>query len=54
MLAMHATFKLNERIFADIMTRMATLMRKLLAAQSCPTMADAVNNIETGEKIWPK
>ena len=50
-----ATFKLNEQNIADIIDQDGNVdEEKLLAAQSCPTMAIEVINIETGEKIWPK
>jgi len=50
-----ATFKLNEQNIADIIDQDGNVdEEKMLAAQSCPTMAVEVINIETGEKIWPK
>lgn len=49
------TFKLNDAKKADIIDQDGNPdTEKLLAAQSCPTAAIEVINIETGEKVWPK
>lgn len=50
-----ATFKLNEQNIADIIDQDGNVdEEKLLAAQSCPTTAVEVIDVETGEKIWPR
>ena len=49
------TFKLNDLDKADIIDQDGNVdSEKLLAAQSCPTSAIEVIDVETGEKIWPK
>jgi len=50
-----ATFKLNDKNIAEIIDQDGNVdEEKMLAAQSCPTIAVEVVNTETGEKIWPK
>lgn len=49
------TFRLNDANKADIIDQDGNVdTEKLLAAQSCPTSAIEVIDVETGEKIWPK
>lgn len=49
------TFKLNEKNIADVIDQDGNVdEEKMLAAQSCPTAAIEVINVETGEKVWPK
>lgn len=49
------TFKLNAANKAEVIDQDGNVdTEKLLAAQSCPTAAIEVVNIETGEKVWPK
>lgn len=49
------TFKLNDLDKADIIDQDGNVdSEKLLAAQSCPTSAVEIIDVETGEKIWPK
>lgn len=49
------TFRLNDANKADILDQDGNLdEEKLLAAQSCPTAAIEVIDIQTGEKVWPK
>ncbi len=48
------TFKMNNEMIADVVDQDGNVDEdKLLAAQSCPTAAIEVINVETGEKVWP-
>ena len=49
------TFKLNGENKADVIDQDGNVdEEKMLAAQSCPTAAIEVINVETGERVWPK
>lgn len=49
------TFKLNDKNIAEIIDQDGNVdEEKLLAAQSCPTVAIEVTDTTTGEMIWPK
>lgn len=49
-----AVFQLDEQQIATVVSQDgADDDTKLLAAQSCPTMAIVVTNTETGEQVWP-
>lgn len=49
------TFKLNGESKAEIIDQDGNVdEEKLLAAQSCPTAAIEIVNVETGEVVWPK
>ena len=49
------TFRLNDANKSDIIDQDGNVdTEKLLAAQSCPTSAIEVIEVETGEKVWPK
>lgn len=47
-------FGLNEKQIAYVISEDELDDIKLLAAQSCPTAAIVVTDIETGEQVWPK
>ena len=47
-------FKLNEKGVAEVRSQDGDDEDKLLAAQSCPTNAIKVVDLETGEVQWPK
>ncbi len=48
------TFKLNNQNLADVIDQDGNVdEEKLLAAQSCPTSAIEVWDVETNKKIWP-
>jgi ferredoxin len=46
-------FALDEENIAKVLSQDELDDIKLLAAQSCPTMAIIVEDRETGEQIWP-
>lgn len=47
-------FALDDKQLAYIISEDELDDTKLLAAQSCPTAAIIVEDIETGEQVWPK
>lgn len=47
-------FELDAENIAKVISQDELDDIKLLAAQSCPTMAIIVEDIETGEQIWPQ
>jgi ferredoxin len=47
-------FQLDENNIATVITQNELDEMKLLAAQSCPVAAIIVEDIETGERVWPK
>ncbi len=47
-------FVLDDKNLAYVISEDELDDTKLLAAQSCPTAAIEIENIETGEKVWPK
>lgn len=49
-----AVFDLDEEQIAIILDQNGNDDEtKLLAAQSCPTAAIIITNLETGEQVWP-
>lgn len=49
-----SVFQFDEQNIATVISQDELDDIKLLAAQSCPTMAIIVEDIETGEQVWPK
>lgn len=47
-------FELGDDNIARVISQDELDDIKLLAAQSCPTMAIIVEDIETGKQIWPE
>ena len=48
------TFKMNEENIAEVISQNGdTDEMKLLGAQSCPTAAVIVTDMETGKQVWP-
>lgn len=49
------TFKLNDDNKAEVLSQDGNSdNEKMLGAQSCPTGAIEVIDIQTGDKLWPK
>lgn len=46
-------FQFDSENIAEVISQDELDDIKLLAAQSCPTMAIIVEDIETGEQVWP-
>ncbi len=49
-----SVFELDEENKAVVISQNELDDLKLLAAQSCPVSAIVVEDIETGEQVWPK
>ena len=49
-----SVFELDEENKAVVISQNELDDLKLLAAQSCPVSAIIVEDIETGEQVWPK
>lgn len=49
-----AVFEFDDQNIAKVISQDELDDIKLLAAQSCPTMAIIVEDIQTGKQIWPE
>ncbi len=47
-------FEFDDQSIAKVISQDELDDIKLLAAQSCPTMAIIVEDIQTGQQIWPE
>ncbi len=47
-------FRVNDKGYAEVISQDGSDEDKLLAAQACPTNAIEVEDLETGEIMWPK
>lgn len=47
-------FQLDETNIVKVISQDELDDLKLLAAQSCPTMAIIVEDVQTGQQIWPQ
>ncbi len=48
-----SVFQFDAENIAEVISQDELDEIKLLSAQSCPTMAIVVEDIETGEQVWP-